>query len=144
VIRPISAAATRPLRQRVLRPEQTQEELVYPGDDADGTIHLGAFAGDVLVGIASLYHEAPPGRTEANAWRLRGMATSPEVRGGGYGGKLLQSSLETARSHGGAAIWCNARVSVIDFYQHYGFRSDGAVFVLAGIGPHLFMSRVLV
>ncbi|HJV08028.1 MAG TPA: hypothetical protein VJ653_00025, partial [Acidimicrobiales bacterium] len=55
LIRPVTAEEVRPLRHRVLRPGQAFEETVYPGDDAG--VHLGAFAGDELVGIASLYRE---------------------------------------------------------------------------------------
>jgi predicted GNAT family N-acyltransferase len=143
VIRAIAADETRPLRQRVLRPHQTLEELVYPGDEASDTVHLGAFAGEVLVAIASLYHEAPRDRDDARAWRLRGMATAPEVRGGGYGGAVLEACLEHARAHGANFIWCNARVPVAGFYRRYGFRVEGDVFDLPGIGPHVHMSRIL-
>ena len=56
LIRPISAAETRPMRQSVLRPGKTLEELVYPGDDDPACAHLGAFdeAGR-LVGIATVF-----------------------------------------------------------------------------------------
>lgn len=143
MIRPITAVETRPLRQRVLRPHQTLEELRYPGDDARDTIHFGAFAGEVLVAIASLYKEAPRDRDEPEAWRLRGMASAPEVRGGGYGGHILEACLAHARGRGGSFIWCNARVPVADFYRRYGFRVEGGVFDVAGIGPHVYMARTL-
>jgi predicted GNAT family N-acyltransferase len=143
LIRPITADETRPLRQRVLRPHQTLEELGYPGDDDSETVHLGAFAGEVLVAIASLYHEAPRDRDEPSAWRLRGMATAPEIRGGGFGGRILEAAVEHARAQGGSFVWCNARVPVADFYRRYGFRIEGGVFELAGIGPHVYMARDL-
>jgi|SRR5215470_15183575 len=143
MIRPITAAETRPLRQRVLRPHQSLEELAYPGDDDAGTVHLGAFAGDALVGIASIYPEPPRGRDATGAYRLRGMATAPEVRGGGYGGRLLEAAVEHARASGATLVWCNARVPVADFYRRYGFRAEGAVFELEGIGPHVYMARDL-
>jgi len=143
VIRPIAAAETRPLRQRVLRPHQTLDEVGFPGDDAPDAVHFGAFAGAVLVGIASLLREPPPGSAATGAWRLRGMATAPEVRGGGYGGKLALACIEHARAHGGTFIWCNARVAVGDFYRRHGLRAEGSVFELAGIGPHILMTRAL-
>ena len=55
LIRQISADEMRPLRHEILRPGQTYEETLYPGDDAADTVHLGAFDGGRLVGIASLY-----------------------------------------------------------------------------------------
>ena len=42
-VRPITAPETRPMRQVVLRPGKTLEELVYPGDDDELCAHLGAF-----------------------------------------------------------------------------------------------------
>src|SRR5690606_13479424 len=57
MIRPISAAETRPLRSLVLRPGAPPETLVYPGDDHPEALHLGAFEGDRLVGIATVYPE---------------------------------------------------------------------------------------
>src|SRR5262249_51485474 len=81
------AAETRPLRRSVLRPHQTEAELVYPGDDAPATLHLGAFLGASLVGVASLYREPPAGESGAGDWRLRGMAVAPELRGTGAGAR---------------------------------------------------------
>ena len=70
----LSAAQTRPLRQLILRPHQTADELVYPGDDAPDSLHVGILVDQALVGIASIYREAPSrGVTFAGWWRLRGM-----------------------------------------------------------------------
>ena len=52
LIRRVTAEEVRPLRHTVLRPGQAFEETVYPGDDAG--VHLAAFDGERLVGIASL------------------------------------------------------------------------------------------
>ncbi|MGI8984402.1 MAG: GNAT family N-acetyltransferase, partial [Acidimicrobiales bacterium] len=68
----------RPLRHRVLRPGQAFGETAYAGDDT--AVHLGAFAGDGLVGIASLYRQDCAGGP-AGGWRLRGMATDAGARG---------------------------------------------------------------
>ena len=86
----ITAAETRPLRAALLRPGQPPENLIYDGDEAATSFHAGAYHDGRLVGIATVYPEAPP---EAHrdvilgekAFRLRGMATTPEVRGAGYG-----------------------------------------------------------
>ena len=73
-IRRISAAETRQVRQQVLSPIQRPDEQVYPNDDAPDTLHAGAFSDSKLVGIATVLRGAPPGETNARAWRLRGMA----------------------------------------------------------------------
>ena len=139
LIRPVAAGDIRPLRQRVLRPEQPFESTLYPGDDLPGTVHLGAFDGEVLVGIASLYRE--PREGEDDGWRLRGMATIPEVRGRGLGAALLDACLEHAAAAGGAEVWCNARVPAIGFYERAGFEVASDRFDVAGIGPHVVMTR---
>ena len=51
LIRRISTEEIRPLRHRILRPGQTYEETLYPGDDLADTVHLGAFDGERLVGV---------------------------------------------------------------------------------------------
>jgi predicted GNAT family N-acyltransferase len=144
VIEPISAEATRPLRQRVLRPHQTIEQLEYPGDDAESTIHLGAFKKHHLVGITSIYHEAPPGSSDVGAWRLRGVATAPEVRGEGYGERLLCSAIAYVAGKGGTYLWCNARTTVLGYYERYGFQTQGEEFLSPGTGPHYFVWRAVV
>lgn len=82
IVRFVSARQTRPLRASVLRPGQAAEKSVYPGDLTPDAFHLGAYAGDRLVGVASFYKESPRSeKAGANAWRLRGMAVVSEMQG---------------------------------------------------------------
>jgi GNAT superfamily N-acetyltransferase len=141
-IRPISAAETRPLRQRILRPHQTLAELVHAGDDAPDTLHVGAFIGAQLVGVASIHREAPPGAV-GEMWRLRGMAVEASERRRGCGRALVAACLAHATRHGGTVVWCNARIGALAFYQSLGFSISGNPFELPKIGVHYFMSRSL-
>jgi GNAT superfamily N-acetyltransferase len=141
LVRAISAAETRLLRQRVLRPAQRIEELVYPGDAAPDTLHLGAFLGDALVGVASVSREAPPGDSSPRAWRLRGMAALPELRRQGIGAALLRACLAHVREQGGDLLWCHARSGAVPFYRALELAESGEEFELPGLGPHWFMSR---
>jgi predicted GNAT family N-acyltransferase len=141
MIRPIASSDTRPLRQLALRPHQALADLGYDGDDAEGTFHLGAFAGDRLVGVISVYRQAHPAHAHPVPYRIRGMATHPDVRGTGLGGRLLAAALE--RCGGGTHIWCNARTPACGFYERYGFSRRGDEFDLPGIGPHFYMERQL-
>ena len=143
-IRPIASADTHALRHSLLRPHRTLAEMDYPGDNAPETLHLGAFLGDRHVGIASIYREAPPDTSDSGAFRLRGMATLPELRGAGVGGHLLDACLAAARDAGGSYFWCNARVRAEAFYRRHGLEPRGAVFELPGFGPHVFMDTKLV
>ncbi len=115
------------------------ESTVYPGDEMPDTVHLGAFDGDHLVGIASLYREPRSGM--ARGWRLRGMATAPEIRGQGFGAAILAACLDHAAADGGAEVWCNARQTAIGFYRRAGFDPIGEEFEVEDIGPHVVMAR---
>ena len=108
---------------------------MYSHDDHPETLHLGAFDGDRLVAIASLYREARPNRPSRAAWRMRGMATDPEVRDG-----LRQGRAGRAVAHvtaeGGAS--CGATPGAgLAFYLGNGFEVEGDEFEIDGIGPHI-------
>lgn len=47
------------LRKKILRPNQSVQECLYPGDDNAQTFHLGMFReNEILLGIASFYLES--------------------------------------------------------------------------------------
>lgn len=143
-VRRIDLRTARQLRHQLLRPHQEPWEIVFEGDDEADTAHLGAFEDDVLVGIASVMREAPPWDPAATrAWRLRGMATLPEIRGQGYGGALLERTLAHAVDQGAELAWCTARVPAVAFYRRFGFERVGGVFDVPPIGPHILMRRGL-
>ncbi len=130
LIRPIRAADTRPLRQAVLRPGQPAERNVYPYDDSGLDFHAGAFENDLLVGVASIFHESPPGEENAGAWRLRGMAVLPEKQRHGYGRALLKTCLDHIAAGGGTKLWCNAFIDAVPFYEANGLQIEGEPFEL--------------
>jgi GNAT superfamily N-acetyltransferase len=143
-LRPIPAAGTRPLRQRILRPGQRLEELIYPGDDAPESLHLGAFDGARLLGVASLYAQSPEGSAPAPGdWRLRGMAVVPEARRRGVGAALVRACEAHARARGGTRLWFNARVEALPFYFALGYVAVGDPYELPGIGLHRFAAKDL-
>lgn len=142
-IREVDAAATRPLRQQVLRPHQRAEDLVFAGDEAPLRFHVAAFDGARVVGVASIVPEALAGHPSEGAWRVRGMATVPELRGRGVGARLLAACLGHARKQGGRLAWCHARSTALGFYEKAGFAREGGEFELPAIGPHWVMVRSL-
>jgi GNAT superfamily N-acetyltransferase len=148
MIRTISAAETIALRWPVLRPGFPRETAIFDGDDAATTLHFGAFDGDMLLGVASIYLVPCPEKIPAQpgvspAFQLRGMATLPEVRGAGFGRALLDACVAAARENGAAILWCNARTSAADFYAKNGWRIVGAEFDIPTVGPHFRMWIVL-
>jgi GNAT superfamily N-acetyltransferase len=140
----VAAADVRPLRGLVLRPGEAPQALVFAGDDDPDSLHLAAHdaAGEVI-GVASLRVEPAPGNAGVVAWRLRGMATHPERRSHGIGGRLLRGCFRHVRAEGGGLLWCNARVAAVDFYERHGLRREGSEFDIPGVGPHYVMSRRL-
>jgi len=138
----ITAKDTIPIRHAVLRPHQTPEDCVYPGDHVDEAFHFGAFEGDELVTIASVYPEVETRYGEVGdreQYRLRGMATLPEWRGSGLGKDVLRACVQRCWDDGGQVFWCNARTSAAGFYEGMGFMALPEEFDIPGIGPHRVM-----
>jgi GNAT superfamily N-acetyltransferase len=140
-IRSIRADETRVLRHDVLRPSQAPEELIFSGDHAVDSLHLGAFLADELVGVASVSRERCPGDDRFSAWRLQGMAVVPKIQGQGHGRQLLERCLQHVAERGGALLWCEGRTSVAGFYRALGFELYGEEFVKPISGPHYIMKR---
>ena len=147
----VSADVVRPLRTRVLRPAWTDRLATYPEDDASGTVHVAAWKGPDVVGVATVYPEAPPDAfrgvlpdaayVDGAGWRLRGMATAPTVRGQGFGAAVLLECVEAIRAAGGTHLWCNARSGAVPFYTSLGLTAIGDEFDIPEIGPHYVMWR---
>ncbi|MEX0876468.1 MAG: GNAT family N-acetyltransferase [Phycisphaerales bacterium] len=138
----VDAATIRPVRQRVLRPHQRAEELVYPGDDDRETFHLAAVRNGEILAILSMYrHAQPPSDPfdEPKAWRIRGMASVPEARGTGLGRVLVEAARDRVWRVSTDPIWCNARENAFGFYEKLGFGIVGGIFEIEGIGPHAVM-----
>jgi GNAT superfamily N-acetyltransferase len=134
VVREIPIEQTRSLRQAVLRPHQTVDELA--AHEPQDAYAVGAFAehGElVAVGFVG------PDGTAPDSWRVRGMATRPDERGGGAGGAILTALLEHAGDRGAARVWCNARTAARSLYERAGFTVVSDEFELPQIGPHLVM-----
>jgi predicted GNAT family N-acyltransferase len=140
----VDAERVRPLRQRVLRPHQRAEELIYPGDVEPQSRHFVATnEAREVIAIASIYRQQHDRHPEIGEWRLRGMASAPEFRGTGAGSAVLLASIAYAAAISPAGLWCNARLAASDFYSHHGFVRVGEIFDIEGIGPHYLMTRLL-
>ena len=143
----VDAAIVRPLRREILRPGQPAEQLVYPGDDDPGTLHLAAsrHGGDEwpLIGIVSAMPDGYPNSSMAGDWRIRGMAVLPAERNRGIGGRLLELCEQHARRQAGRRLWCNARIDARSLYERIGMGIEGEVYEIPGIGLHYLMSKLL-
>ena len=128
----VSVDAISELRDRVLRGGQVQGEFAYPDDPA--TTHLAVFDGGTVVSCATTFPEAFEG--EAQAWRVRGMATAPEYRGRGCGRALVDAAVERASAASIPLLWCNVRTSALGFYEECGFEIVGPEFITGTGIPH--------
>jgi GNAT superfamily N-acetyltransferase len=124
----VAAADVLLLRSVVLRPGLPLEASQYAQDDDPDAHHLAVRLGDGrIVGCATYFPDPWPGDELSLAgptWRLRGMATAPEVRGTGTGGVLLAAGIDLVRRVGAVLLWCNARTTAIGFYERYAFRIE--------------------
>ncbi|MFP5331776.1 MAG: GNAT family N-acetyltransferase [Acidimicrobiia bacterium] len=141
VVREVEAERTRPLRQQVLRPHQSLDELAAEEDPA--ATWLAALTDDAVVGTVSVAPEASPDEATAAPFRLRAMTTATEFRGRGLGAVLLEAALASARAGGADSVWCSARAPVVDFYLRAGFSATSQPYEVPHIGPHVRMSRPL-
>ncbi|MHB8244250.1 MAG: GNAT family N-acetyltransferase [Acidimicrobiales bacterium] len=134
------------LRQAVLRPHQRLDEIDLPGSEHPEAVAIGAVAASSgeVVGTAAVSPEEapedlaaviPPGRR----WRLRSMATRPDLRSSGIGAVVIQAVIDYVAHHGGGVLWCNARTGAIRFYERAGFVTFGEPWIAEAIGPHVMM-----
>ncbi|MBO6513126.1 MAG: GNAT family N-acetyltransferase [Phycisphaerales bacterium] len=136
----IPSTDTYSLRQRVLRPNLTIDEVAMDHDDAPDSFHVGAVdEHERVIAIMTVMRDFVP-ETDRHAWRIRGMASDPDVRGSGCGGAVLRFGLEHAWDlNQELPVWCNARRVAYGFYERYGFRFASDEFDIPGIGPHKVM-----
>lgn len=141
VVRPVRAEQTLDLRSRVLRNHMPGVPATAPEDALPGTWHLGAFAGDRLVGVVSGFSEEAPSHPGTTAQRFRFMAVEPHHQGGGVGSALLTEVIRASRERDARLLWANGRDSVLGFYSRLGFAVEGDGFMDAT--SHLPHHRVV-
>ncbi len=124
------------LREKVLR--EPQGMTFNPGElpAEQDSQHIVCELDGRVVGCAVL---KPLGGKRV---RLRQMAVAEDVRGKGIGRLLVEYAEHLARKLGYSEMVMHARIRSEGFYQHLGFKSDGAYFEEVGL-PHQFMIKVL-
>jgi len=127
----------------VLHPELAPDGVGLPGDDRPGAGHWTARHSELgLVGIVSVTPEDVPWLDrQPGGWRLRGMATAPEVRGWGVGFELVDAVVAHVVDQGGTVLWCTARMAAVGFYERKGFGVIGETWEEPVIGTHIHMQR---
>jgi predicted GNAT family N-acyltransferase len=122
------------LRDRILRKPLKlnlfDEDLGGEADD----IHLGAFDGDMLVGVLVLT------RLNAQTVRMRQVAVDEARQRLGIGMALVAAAERAARGMGYAQIVLHARMAAAGFYEKMGYERDGGPFDEVGIA-HVAMRK---
>lgn len=142
-VRAVSASEVRPLRHAVLRTGHPLSAGNFSGDDAPTTRHFGAYRDEALLGVASVYRAELPEQSGVPAIQLRGMAVAPDLRGSGIGRQLIQACVDFTRDNGVGLLWCNARLTALEFYRKLGFEIIGGEFEIPDVGPHFRMAMRL-
>ncbi|RQU92978.1 GNAT family N-acetyltransferase [Burkholderia cenocepacia] len=119
----VRAEETYPLRAAILMAGDEEGSALH-GDHAPTTLHFAVRDHDTIVAVASVCKEEQSGVPNAEAWRLRGMAVHPSVRGLGFGRLLVNLSIRHVREQRGTLLWCTARESAYQFYEMLGFNRD--------------------
>jgi len=140
-VQAVPEEVTLPLRQAVLRPHMTIEELARAGHAGPDALWCAAYddAGEV-VGTGTVSRGGPPWAPDEPAWRIRAMAVAPDRRGRGIGSAILAALLDHVRQHGGGLTWCNARTPARGLYARFDFVPVGDEFEIEHIGPHYAMA----
>lgn len=125
----VTVDQVRPYRLAWLRRGTPSRNVVFPGDDADSTVHVLARDADGRpAGIASWMECASPDRPSQPALQLRGMAVAPELRRLRVGADLIEAGMALAAERGLHWVWANARDSALGFYVAQGFDVVGEGF----------------
>jgi GNAT superfamily N-acetyltransferase len=142
---PVPASSTWALRRAVLRPHQSASQVAR--EDLVGAIPacFGAVTETgVVVGVVRVALERPRATAGLGAgpfppWRLRGMATRPDLRDAGIGSWLLGCAVDHVAARGGGLLWCTARAAAVNLYRRAGFAQQGDPWDAPVIGPHVLL-----
>lgn len=119
-IKQIPYDSTWPIRHEVMYPEFPFDHIKLPMD-SEG-LHFGLFKKKKLISVVSLFREG-------NVYQLRKFATLAAVQGSGYGSALLAYLIAYVQEQHAERLWCNARVVAAGFYEKFGMKKTGDVFV---------------
>ena len=138
-LKEIKAEDTYAIRKTVLRKNMTLSHEM-PGDHDPETVHLGVYDENKLLCTGSFMKNNRDEFT-GHQYQLRGMATAEGSQRKGYGRILLEKAEDFFKVRGIDLIWCNARVSALEFYKKSGYETIGEVFEVPQIGPHYVMFK---
>ena len=141
LIKKVNAFDIRKIRHRNLRQGKPFSTTAYKKDNEKKTFHLACIYNNVTISCATFYPENNKFFPNEKSYRLRGMATDTEYRKRGIGKKILLQAFEEIKKKKGTLLWCNARLSAVEFYKKLGLQTIGKEFDISDIGPHYLMYK---
>lgn len=140
----VSTEEIRELRHKVLWPHKDKmEDCVIPPDYEPTTFHIGAIQDDKVVGTSTFIIDINDKFEEKKQYRLRAMATDPDVRGTKTGARIVEAGIEELKKRGVKLLWCDARLIATGFYERMNFKVLGDIYEVPIIGPHKLMYKEL-
>ena len=128
---PEAAAA---LRQEVFIKEQGFESEF---DDTDRTaVHILGFENGETAAVCRFF------KNSGANYMIGRVAVKKELRGQGFGKKLMEYAEDRIRQLGGKSVTVHAQVQAAEFYGKTGYKKQGEVFDEEGC-PHIFMTKPL-
>ncbi|MFD1550692.1 hypothetical protein DNU06_06200 [Putridiphycobacter roseus] len=132
------------IRHEVLWPHlSSSDDCVLGPDNFKATFHIGAIENHQVIGTATFIIELNKEFDTKSQFRLRAMATLPEVRGRNVGRGIVEFALEKLKAMQVDLLWCDARLKATGFYEKMGFNSVGDIYEVPKIGPHKLMYYTL-
>ena len=139
-IEQVGTDAIKALRYEVLWPHlENEAACTIAPDNESSTFHLAAVYNEKVIGVSTLIVDINEKFEPKNQYRLRAMATAPEVRGEGVGAALIEGIKKELRRKNVKLLWCDARLTATGFYEKLGFNVKGEVYEVPNIGPHKLM-----
>ena len=116
VVEQIFPSLTWRIRQLAMYPDKEIKQMEL-ANDFDG-VHFGIYHEYELTGVVSLC-------AQENLAQFRKMAVLPEAQGKGFGKQLLLYVIDYCKQQKIETLWCNARISAVEFYKKIGFATIG-------------------
>ena len=127
------------IRKRVFIEEQgVPEEMELDEFDLNAQ-HALAYADSECIGTARLVTLS---ESIGSIGRIGRMAVLPKYRGQGVGRRLLEALLKASQSQDIKQVELHAQVSVIPFYEQFGFIAQGDIYDEAGIAHRDMILRI--
>ena len=137
-LRKITLPEIQKFREKNLYSDLPKNLASYKKDNDKTTLHYGLFHNKNLVSGLTLISE---NKIDSKRCQIRGMFTVKKYERMGYGSLLIKLLLSELRSRKVNQVWCNSRISAVDFYKKNKFKKVGKIFNIVKIGKHLKMIK---